>query len=234
MMFFDFPLVKSRFIKRVNRFTCEVEIKRETTLAHLHDPGRLDTVLKDGMDMYLRKATGGNRKTGYDIILARRDKEYILINTSFSNLVAAELIQKGKIPKLEGFSIIRPEFKYKDSRFDFLLNGPEGAQMLLEVKAVTKARNKLALFPDAPTERGQRHLRTLSVSLDDGYVAGIMFVAFRNHVTAFSPDSEIDPEFARLLSEANQKGVRTIVVKTDITKGGVEFDKILPVKINGN
>ncbi|MBD3233439.1 MAG: DNA/RNA nuclease SfsA [candidate division Zixibacteria bacterium] len=233
-MLFDFPLIEARFLERINRFTCRVEVNGCVTLAHLHDPGRLDTVLAPDLRLYLRPVSDIKRRTRYDIILGKIDTGFALINSSFANKVFREVLETKSIESFADCTSIKTEFEFRDSRIDFLIGTDDRKQTLVEVKSVTKAIGSKAFFPDAPTKRGVKHLLTLREALMHGYNTAIVFIIFRNGIESFSPDRKIDPVFADTLYEAYYEGVKVIALNTSVGLDSVEVNKELPVEFDLN
>ncbi len=229
-MRFDFPLIEARFLERINRFTCRVEVDDCVTLAHLHDPGRLDTVLKPNLQLFLRAVSGSKRRTQYDIILAKLRNVFTLINSSFANKIFREVLEMKAIPDLADCISIKSEVKFGDSRIDFLIGSNDRRETLIEVKSVTKAIGSKASFPDAPTKRGVKHLLTLRKALMHGYKAAIVFIVFRHGIESFSPDAQIDPLFADTLYKASDAGVKVIALNAKVDLNSVVIQKELPVE----
>jgi len=224
-------LVPAIFLERISRFTVLVDLDGKRELAHLHDPGRLDTVLEPRLEVFLRNALRNKRKTQYDIVLARRSGVYVLIHTGFANPVFAEGVKGGVFEELSDYGIEKAEIRYGKSRIDFLLRNAIGERMLVEVKSVTKAVGSTALFPDAPTSRGRKHLIELMESIGDGFRAGVVFIVFRQGIERFAPDDEIDAKFSTLLKEAQSRGVKVIAVATKIDLNEVRIMKRIPIEL---
>ncbi|MDI6841265.1 MAG: DNA/RNA nuclease SfsA [Methanothermobacter wolfeii] len=218
------------YIDRPNRFTMVVDVDGEKKLAHLRDPGRLKELLIPGREVLLRKADGGGRKTEFDVIAVRRGHGWVLINSGFHSDLAAEIINSGLVEELEGFRIERREFSFGESRLDFLLSN--GKPMLLEVKGCTLVVDGLALFPDAPTERGRRHVMELADALDDGYLGAVLFLVFGEDARVFSPNVDMDPDFASALREAYERGVMVMAYSfRTIYDGSVRVEPLGRIRV---
>ena len=203
------------FKHRPNRFLSIVEIMPnkgtiQVVEAHVPDPGRLKELLIPNAEVILRESEKKNRKTKYSLVGVKTGNLWVNIDSQISNELFKQ--EYATIPILRKYSLIKPEFKWGKSRFDFLLR--KGSQdALVEIKSVTLVKNGLALFPDAPTTRGVRHLKELTSSLDEGMEAFIVFIIKREDATSFTSNNETDPLFSKTLKEATEAGVKAIVVK---------------------
>ncbi|WP_342304894.1 DNA/RNA nuclease SfsA [Methanolobus sp. ZRKC5] len=208
-------------IERPNRFLAIVEIDdsgiKKQEKAHVHDPGRLIDILYPGNRLLLRKASNPNRKTGWDVIAGRIGDEWILINSAFHRQISQWVLENQVIDELKDIDNIIPEQKFGDSRLDFLLetNEVEGEEKgkenvkrtWVEVKGCTLAENNIAMFPDAPTTRGKRHLEELIRAVDEGNDAAIIILVLRSDAGCFTPNWKIDPDFTKTMIQAVEKGV---------------------------
>ncbi|BDH80129.1 MAG TPA: DNA/RNA nuclease SfsA [Methanothermobacter sp.] len=213
-------LILANFVGRPNRFTVVVERDGYKFRAHLRDPGRLEDLLNRGNKLLLKHIRAGrNRKTCFDVIATFKDGEWVLINSGLHNSIAMEIIGSRFVKELEGYKVIKREYKFGESRLDFLL-GRDGEKMLLEVKGCTLLKGDRALFPDAPTSRGKRHLEELMKATELGFKSSILFLIFRRGARIFSPNYDIDQRFAKTLKESSEKGVIIIPVtfKTRLNK----------------
>jgi sugar fermentation stimulation protein A len=221
---FDEDLIPAIFLRRLNKFLIEVDLEGRITLCHLHDPGRLEEILKKGRKLLLIQKEG-NRKTKYDAIAAFME-EWVLIHSGYHSLLAENLLKKNLIKDLSGYKIEKREFRYGSSRIDFLLS--DNKKCLLEVKGCTLAKDRIAMFPDAPTIRGQRHIMELMDAIERGYDAIILFLIMRN-AFAFSPNWEMDREFSLALKKAYEKGVKIIACRIKFEEKGVCYAGEIPV-----
>lgn len=223
----DLLLVK--FVDRPNRFTVIFSYHGAEISAHLKDPGRLKELLIPGVDLLVKKAPPNpNRKTKYDVIAVCKDKKWVLINSGYHSQLAADLIKANFIPEIRPYQIKKKEYGFGKSRLDFLLELKENdssansklklfpEKMLLEVKGCTLAENKKALFPDAPTIRGKKHLKELISGIEQGFASAVIFLIMVEDAEIFSPNFKTDPEFSQTLIDASKKGViiKPIVFKT--------------------
>ncbi len=213
-------LVEAKLIRRVNRFVLEIEIDGSVQPSHLRDPGRLTELMKQGNRVLVRPKK--RKKTNYEVFVIYDGDVPVVVNSAIHSDVAAEILEK------EGFKIERRELKVGKSRIDFLVS-KNGVQMLVEVKGCTLVKDGVALFPDAPTERGVKHVREI---MERGGM--LLFLVMRNDATLFMPNRETHEEFADVLKETYDCGVevRAALMKPRIDGGclKIEFDRYLPVK----
>ena len=202
----DGRMFKGIFQERLNRFLVLVKVDEEILPSFLPNPGRMHELLIPGTKVVLREALNGRRKTNYDMIGVFHDDQIVSIDSRIPNKVVSEALRNGDITELSGYDTIKPEWKYKRSRLDFLLAN-QLEKCLLEVKSCTLVKDGVALFPDAPTERGRRHVETLAEAKKGGYRACVLFVVQRTDARVFSPNDETDPEFGKALRNASLDGV---------------------------
>jgi sugar fermentation stimulation protein A len=196
--FFLFPKVKQgRFIRRLNRFTVECSLDGEIIRAHLPNPGRLwELLLPDRIVSLVSSDPLSGRSTAYTAVAVLREGMPVLLHTQKANAVVKYLLEKNKIRGLENAEIIRQEAAFGTSRFDFLLQ-KKNVQYVVEVKSCTLFGKNIAMFPDAVTERGRRHLLKLSELTKQGMKCGVVFLVHSPRARFFLPDYHIDFAFAR-------------------------------------
>lgn len=222
---------EARFISRPNRFIAKVDIDGEEITVHVKNTGRCRELLVPGCRVFLERAENPERKTPYDLIAVekiREDGKALLINmdSQVVNAAAEEWLKKGEL--FSHSAIIRREVTYENSRFDFYIeDGDEKA--FLEVKGVTLERGGEVLFPDAPTERGVKHLRELCECIKDGYSAYVLFVIQMKGVTHFRPNDEMHRAFGDALREADRAGVKILAMDCNIEPDTIEIDKEIKV-----
>jgi sugar fermentation stimulation protein A len=192
-------ILHAAFVGRPNRFVIECGLKGRTVRAYLPNPGRLWELLLPGRTVYLtRLRYSPERKLRYLCVAVEREGIPILLHTHVNNEVARTLIERDAVPGLEGAVVIRPEAQVGNSRFDFLLSR-DGEEMLLEVKSCTLVGRRIAMFPDAVTERGTKHLRELAALSEKGRRAAVLFVVHWPKAEYFLPEHHTDLEFSRTL-----------------------------------
>ncbi|MBO5908962.1 MAG: DNA/RNA nuclease SfsA [Clostridia bacterium] len=220
------------FLSRPNRFIAEVEIDGREETVHVKNTGRCRELLVPGCTVYLEKAKNPDRKTPYDLIGVEKITENgtILINmdSQIPNSAAAEFLPiSGLFP--EG-TLFRREVTYGKSRFDLYAEN-EGMKAFIEVKGVTLEREGLALFPDAPTERGVKHINELIDAKEKGFGAYIIFIIQMTGVHTFSPNREMQPDFADALIKAREAGVQILAYDCIITPDSIRVNKPVTVKL---
>jgi len=221
--------VPAVFVKRPNRFQGYVEYEGETIMVHVPNTGRVKEILIPGTRVILRKEDNPNRKTAYSLIAAYKGEALINIDSQIPNKVVEEALLAGKIPELTEYTDVKREKFYGKSRFDFLLESPEGKKYYLEVKGVTLETEAVASFPDAPTERGTRHVEELISVKKEGHGAGVLFVLQMDGMKGFTPAYEQDPLFSAMLYRAKMEGVDLFAYDCKITESSLELSKSVPV-----
>jgi sugar fermentation stimulation protein A len=216
-------VIEGRFISRPNRFIANVYVQGSMMRAHVKNTGRLRELLVKDATVYLQKHDNTNRSTELSLIGVRKGNQTVNIDSHAPNKVMREWLSgesKNRTPNPlisqdEKIVSIKPEFTYGDSRIDFLVETVK-KKILMEVKGVTLEENGIALFPDAPTERGVRHILELCRSLDDGYFPVIAFVIQMTGIRHFSPNAKTHKEFADALIYAHRHGVKIIALDCDV------------------
>ena len=202
-----FKLLKGTFNKRMNRFLAEIELNNRKVLAHLPNSGRMLTVLSPGCEAYVKTENASNRKTKYTMFAVKRENLPIIVDTRFANKVVKMLIDRSLFPPLRKYRVLKENTLKNNSRIDFLL-GRNGQRFYLEVKSVSYVINGVAMFPDAPTMRGRKHIETLIKCLREGSNAGILFAVQRPDAEKLRPCHEIDPKFSQLIAKAIGEGMK--------------------------
>ncbi|MEN8157240.1 MAG: DNA/RNA nuclease SfsA [Bacteroidota bacterium] len=230
-MEFKRELVHGRLIRRYKRFLADVVLDDQTEVtAHCTNSGSMKSCLEEGAEVWLSPVDDPKRKTRFTWEMIRIGGEWVGINTSHPNALAFEWINEGVIPGLEGITGLKREVKWEDSRFD-LYGESSGSGCFIEVKNVTLREGNRAMFPDAVTERGRKHLNTLIRVKRSGLRAVMLYVVQRPDVAIFSPAREIDPAYGKALDEAVRRGVEIIVVQARVTPEQITFQGTLPVEL---
>jgi sugar fermentation stimulation protein A len=185
-------LVEATYLARSNRFLAIVKIEDEKLPSFLPNPGRMNEMLQPGVKVILRVAKKIGRKTSYDLIGVSHRDLIISVDSRIPNKLVFSALKNGDIWELKGYKGIRPEYKYDNVRFDFLLTN-NSKPCLLEVKSCTLVRASRALFPDSVTVRGRKHMEKLAEAVGRGYRACVMFIVQRDDADVFSPNDEVDP-----------------------------------------
>ncbi len=209
----DENVILATLHKRVNRFLALVQLEDDTHLieAHVPDPGRLIDLLIPHAQIALRPNSNKNRKTKYTVVGVKKNDFWVNIDSQLTNRLFSE--EYKKIKSLKDCKIVKKEYTFGNSRIDFLMENEKTEKLLVEVKSVTLVKNDVALFPDAPTKRGQRHINELKDALQDGYQSAVVFIVKRPDCRWFSPNWEIDPAFSKAFTNAVASGVIPIAVK---------------------
>ena len=228
-MKFDKNIFEAKFISRPNRFNAKVLLNNEEITVHVPNTGRCREILKEGTTVFLREELNPTRKTRYDLIAAIKEDILINIDSQIPNKVVEEALQNKKIEKLHKYSKINREKTFGKSRFDFKLSTDENDIYYLEVKGVTLEDKGHCKFPDAPTERGARHIMELIDAKNQGYGAGILFLIQLENVYTFSPNDNTDPEFAKALRLAKENGVDILAYNCIVDKNMIEINEIVDV-----
>ncbi len=226
-------IVSAKFLRRVNRFIAHVELDGKETVVHVKNTGRCKELLIPGCTVYLERSDNPNRKTQYDLVTVekiRPGKSPLTVNmdSQAANDIAWEWLKKGFLFSFD--AVIRREVFYGGSRFDFYVEDGH-RKAFLEVKGVTLEQDGVAAFPDAPTERGVKHLRELTASLQDGYEAYVLFVIQMKEISVLHPNDETHKEFGDTLRAAAKTGVRVFAVDCKVVPGEVVADAFVPVEL---
>ncbi|AAT43708.1 DNA/RNA nuclease SfsA [Picrophilus oshimae] len=201
-------LIDAVIVSRINRFVVKCMVNNEEVYAHLHDPGRLNEIIYPGNKIKLRKTDG--KKYNYSVTFGHDGFNYTLNDARFHSMIASQFLRLG----------FKKEYKYMDSRIDFLLD-----EYLIEVKSCTLVNSKKAMFPDAVTRRGTHHLNVLLNSIQDGYRPYIMFLIFNERAECFTPNKCRDPEFSGTFYRAVKNGVSSKFLVFYIRENSIYFDK---------
>lgn len=224
---------KALFKARLNRFAALVDLNGQDVRVHVPNSGRLAELLLPGTPVFLTPRPGGHRKTAFDLSFAPIPGEegWVCIDSRVPNLLLGETLASYQEdnPLFRGCTLLRREPALGESRLDFLLDSPEGL-LYVEVKCVTLVTSgKRARFPDAPTDRGRRHLEELTRLTVEGGRGGVLFLVQRPDAAAFSPHDAMDPLFGKALRRAEEAGVRLKAWKCLVEPGQVFLYKEIPV-----
>ena len=220
-------IVEGRFIERPNRFIAKVEIGGVTETVHVKNTGRCRELLVKGTTVYLEKSINPERKTGYDLIaVLKNGKTLINMDSQIPNAVTEEWLRKGNLFSKD--AVIRREVTHNKSRFDFYIE-EGGRKIFLEVKGCTLETDGIARFPDAPTERGVKHINELIDCTNLGFEAYILFVIQMKGIKHFEPNDKTHSAFGDALRNAESKGVNILAYDCNVTKDTIEIDKEIKV-----
>lgn len=200
-------LCRGVFLERPNRFLVMVKIEEAVVSSFLPNPGRLGELLFPGSEVLLSEVSvKRHRKTKYDLIGVILDDQVVSVDTRVPNRLVLEALRNRELDEFLEYNVIRPEYRYSHSRIDFFLAN-DVERCLLEVKSCTLVVEGVAIFPDAPTERGRRHLSELIKAKREGWRACILFVVQRSDAQRFAPNDATDPAFGALLRKAVKEGI---------------------------
>lgn len=222
-------IITGVFLKRPNRFIAICEIDGREEICHVKNTGRCRELLVSGETVYLEKNNNFKRKTKYDLIGVLKGSELFNIDSQAPNKVFGEFLREGRL--FSDISIIKPECKYKNSRFDFYVEHGE-KKTFIEVKGVTLEENGVLLFPDAPTERGVKHIHELCSALDDGYEAYMVFVIQTEKAKYFTPNKKTHPEFSEALKIAQKSGVKIVCFNCYTEYNVLKIKDVVPFKFD--
>ena len=225
-MYYD-SMVRGHFLSRPNRFIAHVEIDGKEEIVHVKNTGRCRELLPVGAEVWCQKASNPSRKTQYDLITVRKGERLINMDSQAPNIAAGEWLRSGGLGEIEE---LRPETFHKDSRFDFSFI-KDGRRCFLEVKGVTLENDGVCAFPDAPTQRGARHLRGLAQAAQEGYGAYVLFVIQMADVKYLQPTDVTDPDFGAALREAAQSGVQILAMDCAVTEDSMSIRLPVLVKL---
>ena len=220
-------MIPGKFLARPNRFIAHVEIDGQTEVVHVKNTGRCRELLPVGAQVWCQRSDNPSRKTKYDLITVRKGSRLINMDSQAPNLAAREWLAAGGLGEIEN---LRAETKHGDSRFDFSFT-KDGRQCFLEVKGVTLETDGICAFPDAPTERGAKHLRGLTEAARNGYGAYVLFVIQMADVQYLHPNDATDPEFGKALREAAANGVNVLAVDCGIAIEEMKIRNFVSVKL---
>lgn len=220
--------VKARFLDRPNRFVAHVELDGQTETVHVKNTGRCRELLVPGYEVILEEGQNPARKTRYDLISVCKEGRWINMDSQAPNKAAEEWLLKGGFFP-EDISVYR-ERKYGNSRFDLYIESPV-RKAFMEVKGVTLEEDNIVRFPDAPTERGIKHVRELIRCMKDGYEAYLLLVIQMKDVRYFEPNRETHPEFGETLKAAADAGVHILAYDCAVTEDSIKICDPIPVRL---
>ena len=228
------PLLPGRLIKRYKRFLADIELEDGSLVtAHCPNSGSMQGCNLPGSPVMLSLSPNPNRKLAHTWELVQVNGYWVGLNTMLPNRLAEEAILDGTIAELQGYARLRREVHYgsERSRIDLLLEGEQG-RCFVEVKNVTLVEDGLALFPDAVTERGQKHLRELMEVVRNGDRGVILFTVQRGDGAAVAPADAIDPVYGRLLRQAVAQGVEALAYRAQVTPEQIRLTERLAVRLD--
>jgi len=230
-MIFPKPLVHGRLIKRYKRFLADVELDNgDVVVSHTANSGSMKSCLEEGAEVYLTHVDDPKRKTKYTWEMIQINNAWVGINTAVPNVLVYEAVMNQEIEALTGYTHVKREVKFEDSRFDvFAAN--EDEECFIEVKNVSLKDEQFARFPDAVTTRGKKHLETLMRVKEQGLRAVMVYIIQRTDVEIFTPAFDIDPDYATTLKKAYENGVEVYPIRAIVSPEKIELGEILPFQL---
>ena len=220
-------MVPGIFWERPNRFVAHIEIDGVRQVCHVKNTGRCRELLPPGAAVWCQESTNPNRKTKYDLIAVQKGRRLINMDSQAPNAAVKEWLLAGGLGEI---SDLKAEVRQGDSRFDFSFT-KDGRTCFLEVKGVTLEHEGVCAFPDAPTQRGAKHLRGLTALAREGYGAYVLFVIQMADVQYLHPNEGTDPDFAAALREAETNGVAVLAVDCHVTPSSMNIRTFVPVRL---
>lgn len=252
-MLLNYDIHIGHFKSRTNRFIALIDLDGKEVISHVPNTGRLKELLIPGATVMLSYHPSPSRKTHYELRMVKKDDRWVSIDSQLPNALAHEAIASGLIIELAGYSHIKREVTYQNSRFDLQLSksitNPDNKSLAndktdlgslvdttprdhicyVEVKGVTLERDGWTYFPDAPTERGRKHIDELIQATKEGYRAVLLFVVQLEYAAGFSPNRSTDPKFANKVEEAMKAGVEVLAYRSIITPNEIRITEKIPV-----
>ena len=223
-------IMAGKFLARPNRFIAHVEIAGREEIVHVKNTGRCKELLLPGATVYVQHFPEGKRKTKYDLIAVEKQNLLINMDSQAPNKVVQEWLEREE--PFGKMTYLKPECRHGASRFDFYLETAT-KKMFIEVKGVTLEENGVVLFPDAPTERGVKHVQELCHCLEQGYEAAIIFVVQMSGSRYFTPNRRTHAAFAEALERAEACGVRLLALTCAVTPDSLTINGQIPIHLAG-
>ena len=220
-------MVPGIFLARPNRFIAHVEIDGQVEIVHVKNTGRCRELLPVGAQVWCQHWDNPSRKTKYDLIFVQKGQRLICMDSQAPNAAVKQWLIAGGLGQIEN---LKGEYTQGDSRFDFSFE-KDGRRCFLEVKGVTLEHDGICAFPDAPTERGTKHLQGLTKLAQQGYGAYVLFVIQMGDVRYLHPNDDTDPAFGNALRTAAQAGVQVMAVQCHVTQNSMSIDKMVEVRL---
>lgn len=226
-------MVEGIFLERPNRFIAEVIVDGKQHTVHVKNTGRCREILIKGTRVYLQESDNPKRKTRFSLISAYKGDMLINIDSQVPNKVVYDAFKNKLIDGYEDIVILKREKTFGNSRFDLYYEREDGTRGFVEVKGVTLEKDGISMFPDAPTERGRKHLLELVQARNKGYECAVFFLIQINDIEKFTPNREMDPKFADALKIVEEAGVDILVYNSKVTGDAITIDKKGEYSLNG-
>jgi sugar fermentation stimulation protein A len=219
---------RAKFLSRPNRFIAHIEVEGRPEVCHVKNTGRCHELLIPGADIVIQEVKHPQRKTNYGIIAVYKGQRLINIDSQVPNKVFREWLSESLL--FQDINLIKAEYRYGSSRLDFYM-ASESRKVLVEVKGVTLEEKGVALFPDAPTERGIKHINHLCQALEEGYEAYLFFIIQMKDVLYFTPNHKTHPAFGEALIKARQQGVKILALDCQVEADSIQVRRWVDVKL---
>lgn len=219
---------RAKFLSRPNRFIAHIEVEGRPEVCHVKNTGRCHELLIPGADIVIQEVKHPQRKTNYGIIAVYKGQRLINIDSQVPNKVFREWLSESLL--FQDINLIKAEYRYGSSRLDFYM-ASESRKVLVEVKGVTLEEKGVALFPDAPTERGIKHINHLCQALEEGYEAYLFFIIQMKDVLYFTPNHKTHPAFGEALIKARQQGVKILALDCQVEADSIQARRWVDVQL---
>jgi len=216
------------FISRHNRFIAEVEVNGNIEICHVKNTGRCKELLIPGTKVYVNAADNPSRTTKFDLVAVYKGDTLINMDSQAPNRAFGEYLRQGKFLDIGVPQVVKAEAKYRASRFDFYIE-TAARKAFIEVKGVTLEKNGIAMFPDAPTERGIKHLNELATCISNGYDAYVVFVIQMKGISHFTPNYKTHAAFGETLAKVVDIGVKAVAYDCNITPNSMYIGTTVPI-----
>lgn len=223
-------IINGTFLKRLNRFIAEVFINGKLERVHVKNTGRLKELFIEEANVILEESNNPNRKTKYSLIAVEKNGRWVNIDSQAPNKVALESVKLNQVKEVPENSFVKQEVPFGDSRFDLYFESKD-EKGFIEVKGVTLEEDGVAMFPDAPTTRGTKHIYELIKATEKGYIGIILFIIQLDGCKVFMPNRKTDPNFCDALLEAEKRGVKIVAYDTIVRKNEMILNNPIPVQL---
>ncbi len=219
---------RATFLSRPNRFIAMIELDGHEEVCHVKNTGRCRELLVPGATVFVQESDKPERKTKFDLIAVYKGNRLIHMDSQAPNKLFAEWIARGNL--FQNVTMLKPECTFLNSRFDFYIEA-DGEKIFVEVKGVTLENNGVCCFPDAPTERGVKHLDELITCREKGFSAYVVFIIQMEDVSLFMPNDDTHPAFGDALRKAREAGVQILAVDCRVTENSIEVSGQVPIRL---
>lgn len=221
---------RGQFISRPNRFIANILVNGKEEICHVKNTGRCTELLVPGATIFVQEVKNDRRRTKFDLVSVFKGERLINIDSQIPNNIFREWIESNNY--FPGLSLVKPEYKYRNSRLDYYLEAGD-RKIMVEIKGVTLEKDGATFFPDAPTERGIKHINDLCHAITEGYEAYLIFIIQMKNVLYFAPNRETHPAFADAVLRSVDMGVQLLALDCDVTADSITVDNYVKVKAEG-